>query len=661
MNNVVPLDDLFLKRLFRVPDYQRGYSWEEKQVTEFLEDLELLGPRRYHYTGTVVLHESETPQMDEGGNTYVPVEIVDGQQRLTTIVLLLDGISRSLDRFSDKAKRLSHGIRTNFIVTTGINGQPLFKLSLNQDTDHYFKNGVLAKQPGVEGPQITSERRLAAAKEKIADHLSTHLKIEGEAGEKWLRTLYTKVATQLRFTLYEVEDEAEVGVIFEVMNDRGKPLTDLEKVKNFLLHSSIAINVDNQLAKAVNDTWAKMLRQLMAADLVSGVDEDRLLRAHWLTHYNPQSRQWKGSRSVKDEFDLREYKERRKDLLDRLHRYTERLRASCICFCDAYQPSHPDSFRSFVGKPKSRTAVIEWSAKLARVGVIAPFLPLLLAVRERWPNDPEKYLEILKLCEAFAFRVYRLAGYRSDAGQSALFRLGYDLAHKSENFAGAVERLKRELAHRCDNEEFINRTSENHQQVRSAYHWRGLRYFLYEYEIDLALKQGASPKVTWDELRKRDLRDTIEHILPQSISEQPYWKGRFRSTRSHQQYVHDLGNLTLTKHNPYYSNKPFRTKRGSVDAEGHCYAKSPFYVERELTRWENWNASAIKERRAKLLEWAKERWAVDLSELEKKEVEPVDFGEPDEDPDKELDEEFDLLLDDDEYDEDEMPRQTTGT
>ena len=58
MNNVVPLDDLFRKRLFRVPDYQRGYSWEEQQVEEFLEDLDLLEPGRYHYTGTVVLHES---------------------------------------------------------------------------------------------------------------------------------------------------------------------------------------------------------------------------------------------------------------------------------------------------------------------------------------------------------------------------------------------------------------------------------------------------------------------------------------------------------------------------------------------------------------------------------------------------------------------------
>jgi len=618
MNNVVPLNSLFQKRLFRVPDYQRGYSWEEQQVVEFLEDLELLGAQRYHYTGTVVLHASESQSltMDEDGNAYDSVAIVDGQQRLTTIVLLLDGISRSLNGLSDTANVLSRGIRKNFIATKGIGGQPLYKISLNQDSDHYFKFSVLAEQPGVEGPRITSERRLATARERIAVYLKDHLDKEGEAGEQWLRSLYTKIATQLRFTLYEVEDEAEVGVIFEVMNDRGKPLTDLEKVKNFLLHASVTIFIENELAQAVNGAWAHILSQLMTVGLTSGADEDRLLRAHWLTHYNPQPNQWKGSRSIKDEFDLRKHTERTKELLGSLHQYTRGLRASCTSFCDAYQPNRPDSFQSFDGSPERRSEVIEWSAKLGRVGVIVPFLPLLLAARERWPEDPSKYLEILKLCELFAFRVYRMMRHRSNSGQSALFRLGHDLAHGKENFHGVVMRLKRELAYRCDDEKFKNWMNGDHQQIRSAYFWGGLRYFLYEYEIALASKQGDSPIVKWDNVRNSDLRDTIEHILPQSIDSQTYWLDRFQSGQTHQRYIHDLGNLTLTKHNSSLLNKPFPTKKGSVDSNDHCYALSPLYVERELTRWDDWTATEIEKRRAKLLEWAEARWAVDLSELE---------------------------------------------
>ncbi|MCH7945303.1 MAG: DUF262 domain-containing protein, partial [Armatimonadetes bacterium] len=186
MDNVVSLDDLFHKRVFHVPDYQRGYSWEERQVREFLEDLEMLGPNRYHYTGTIVLHKSSVGvQMGEDGSVYVPVEIVDGQQRLTTIVLLLDGIRRSLAD-SENIFELSRGIKKNFIAAQGSNGQPLFKLSLNQDTDHFFKSSILADQPGVEGPQITSERRLAAAKKQIADFLEATDGTGGATREQWL-------------------------------------------------------------------------------------------------------------------------------------------------------------------------------------------------------------------------------------------------------------------------------------------------------------------------------------------------------------------------------------------------------------------------------------------------------------------------------------------
>ena len=89
---VISLQQLFHQRIFHVPDYQRGYSWEPRHVQDFLEDLELLRPGRYHYTGTVVLHvdAAQAQQMDQEGNAYWPVHIVDGQQRLTTIVLALD-------------------------------------------------------------------------------------------------------------------------------------------------------------------------------------------------------------------------------------------------------------------------------------------------------------------------------------------------------------------------------------------------------------------------------------------------------------------------------------------------------------------------------------------------------------------------------------------
>ena len=92
MNNTLSPQELFNNRTFQIPDYQRGYAWEEQQVEEFLDDLELLTSARHHYAGTIVLNPPSEPKTkeDEEGTSYHEVDIVDGQQRLTTIILLLN-------------------------------------------------------------------------------------------------------------------------------------------------------------------------------------------------------------------------------------------------------------------------------------------------------------------------------------------------------------------------------------------------------------------------------------------------------------------------------------------------------------------------------------------------------------------------------------------
>lgn len=624
MNGVLSLDQLFHKRVFHVPDYQRGYAWESQQIQEFLEDLEILTHGRYHFTGLVVLHEAgnQAPRMDSDGNTYAIVDIVDGQQRITTIVLLLDAIRRALLQFGETATALASGIGKNYVAATEINGQPLYKLMLNSDCDHFFKNSVLRELPGIEGPQITSEQRLTDAKEQIAKYIRSTAGNGRESQENWLRQLYEKVVTQLQFSLYEVDSAAEVGVIFELMNNRGKQLSELEKVKNYLLYAGTSLGVKNELAATVNDAWSEILRQLMGADLVRPQDEDRLLRAHWLTQYDWQPRKWNGSKSVKEQFDLRKFRDDYSGLLDQLHEYVEGLRSASIGVCDAYKPERPDAFKSYDANPKLRLEVISWSSKLTHIGVVATFLPVLLAIRHRWPGSPDKYLEMLKLCEAYAFRVYRLRGSRADAGLSTLCYAGYSLYHDEWSFEEVCRWIKSDLRDRCDDGVFASYWKGEPDD--EWYNWRGLKYLLYEYEIHLASSKGASPNVQWADVWKPELKDTIEHVLPQTVDNVPYWRKRFRS-RVHRDYVHDIGNLSLTKHNSYYSNNPFPEKRGSLAEKSPCYVTSPFYMERELADWEDWNAEAINESRARLAEWATTRWAVDWSDLgEEDKVETVD-------------------------------------
>ena len=418
MNNTIPLQELFNNRIFRVPDYQRGYAWEELQVGEFLDDLELLGSthHRHHYTGTIVIHlpPNATRKTSAEGRSYVEVDVVDGQQRLTTIVLLLNEISRALSD-NGSAGELAQGIRKDYVEVKSRDGLPLYKLSLNEEADKFFKNSILPRTPGVEGPPTAAARRLRDAKDQIAGYLRAASE-NAPSGEQWLQDLLEKITTLLHFNVYEVDHPSEVGIVFELVNDRGKPLTNLEKVKNYLLYTAATLDTEtyarNDLTKAVNDAWAFILGRLASA----GLGEDQLLRTHWIIEYDP--RNWDGSKSIKQRFDLRRYQGQHAKLLGELHDYVKGLREACVCYCDALRPARDNSFVSFASEPLVQEDVRLWNSRLVRTRITATFLPLLIAVRKRWPSEPKKYLEVVKLLELIAFRFYRVADFRTNYRQS---------------------------------------------------------------------------------------------------------------------------------------------------------------------------------------------------------------------------------------------------
>ena len=605
------IQELFLQKVFRVPDYQRGYSWEESNIKDFLDDLEYLRSDKSHYTGTLVLHADadDTALLNATATSMRRFAIVDGQQRLTTIVMLLDAIGRELARL-DRDSAITDHIRQTFVETQALDGRTIYRLTLNSGTDKFFHQNILRDPPSLQGPTIASEKRLYLAQKHIHEHLTRKLSsLDQNGAHGFLLDLYRKVSERLRFSVYEVEKEGDVGVIFEVMNDRGKPLTELEKVKNYLLYASATIG-DHDLASAVNDAWSNMLSLLMRAELEASQDEDELLRTHWTVMYDYQRRNWKGARTVKKRFDIRTH-DRGPDLNARLTEYTRGLEITNIPFCDAYSPTMTGSFASFDHQSELKDQVVEWSGKLLRLGRLATFSPLLVAVRRRYPHDAGKYLETLQLCEKYAFRVFALRAARADAGQATLFWVANQLATRTKQmtFARVREIVKSEMNYRCDNAEFKS-LLDYPRWGADWYGWRGLRYFLYEYEICLSEKYRSRP-VTWNEVADRQKEATVEHILPQNIESIPYWTDRFNHEQ-HGELLHDLGNLTLTRYNSKLSNRPFPEKKGDSTTAEHCYMNSPFYGERELCQFENWTPATIKTRREALLKWARDRWAVDL-------------------------------------------------
>ncbi|MGI8535847.1 MAG: DUF262 domain-containing protein [Mycobacteriales bacterium] len=257
--------DLLLPRLLRIPDYQRGYAWEREHVQDFLDDLALLVPAQKHYTGTVVLLGSDEHVIDDQSQVLLRADVVDGQQRLTTVCLLLNELRRALA--SQGLHLAADGLTRQFLLIHK-DGIALPKLQVGDESKPIWM--ALLTDTAVPVPETLSSRRLLAASEQIRSHVDAL--VDKDATEPGNVTrLRDLVIQSLQFTVYTLQRSADVGVIFETLNDRGKPLTELEKVKNYLLFLAARLPEAKQaaLAARINDVWSRVYRLLLEVARVS--------------------------------------------------------------------------------------------------------------------------------------------------------------------------------------------------------------------------------------------------------------------------------------------------------------------------------------------------------------------------------------------------------
>jgi hypothetical protein len=604
-------EDLFANSVFKVPDYQRGYAWGIQQWEELMEDLELLPEGKQHYTGTLVLHQPDGRHRitDTRGTSYTSYDVVDGQQRLTTIVLLLDAVRRELESLGKKD--LAAGLVDRYLYVAGPNGEPIPKLTLNRNIHDFFFRYILRDEVELGGVTVRSHQNLQDARRYFERYLANERSSRDKEYPQWLLALREKVTQRLAHNVYSVDDSAEVGVIFEVMNNRGLPISELDKVKNHLLYACTKLDLPGppSLPDRINDSWTKLLEELMASDLTSADDEDAVLRTQWLMAYDSDSRSWKGCNSVKKEFHLRKYRGKHRQLLKGLTNYVDTLEQVAIAYCDTTNPTRDKAYANFADDSPLRAKLVRTGEKLRRASggsVRAHFYPLLAAARLRYPNDGEGLLRTLDLCEKYAFRVYGYLDHRSHTGRTSLHRIGHQLYVKEISLKEAHEALIA-LIHLYSPDAAMEEEGKFIRDNDWYTYWTvPLRYMLFEYEEHLA---GGRPlQVNWADVSD-GRKETVEHILPQNPRD-PYWRELF-DAEARRDCTHDIGNLSLTYDNSSYSNKPFPAKKGSVDQEGRCYANSPLFMERELCSYRDWTPSAVQKRRKKILNWVQQRWLVE--------------------------------------------------
>ena len=259
---------------FIIPKYQRAYSWDEKQLQDFLEDTQNQRIDKDYFFGTILFQDRG---MKDG---FEHIEIVDGQQRITTLIIFMKVLLKALSS-KDNNSKYSREIKRY------IKDDNFYKLELIQLDNDFFKTYIIDDNPFNEKFFSTpSQKRLYFAKDYFEKQLNnTELNLLEEYKQKVEKT---------KLLTYSVTDTAEATLIFETTNDRGKALTNLEKTKSFLMHKVyLTKEKPLELLNSIHDRFSEIYRIL--EEIENNIDEDSVLQYHFIAHLN-----WGYSKKSKD-------------------------------------------------------------------------------------------------------------------------------------------------------------------------------------------------------------------------------------------------------------------------------------------------------------------------------------------------------------------------
>ncbi|GAA9440756.1 DUF262 domain-containing protein [Helicobacter pylori] len=577
---LLDLDGVIEKGVFEIPNYQRGYAWQERQLKDFWNDLEHVSKLgdKFHYMHSLTLRELE----NEFENSAF--EIIDGQQRLATSLILL-GLLATTTQNKDPKYSL---INLEAILSYKYYGlSEAFRAITEEEKDlKAFKTSFYAKNL-IEAYEFFQE--------KISD---TPI----EALEKMFDALIKKML----FSVVELNDNRiDPFSSFETINNRGKDLSTLELLKNrlhFVAHKICDEGDLENLQNEINDTYTRIYHDLRFFE--DAHLEDFL--KYFVAYYYGEKRDFK-ERLLNTAFDAHKkyddlYGEYEKidDLLfylsysskvwNFLHTLDEK---SIILIVDDNKKLEIEI------TPKMRGLL----DKMRRLNALNDnaFLPLLLSLltiqrtgksANEQPYTTQELEGLLEHLERFGFLIYGVAG--KNTAKNEWIELAFK-AIQAYRFWGdkitieELPTLEKNFFNRQGNSglELLEEYIHSKKNTEKWYGWgKALNYLLYEYELH------HNPETT---LNFDGSIESIEHILPQN-PDQGY-SAKEKNWAKNPNIVHALGNLLLMAKNANssLSNKPFDEKRKQ-------YLKGS-YSEKEVAKNASFGVEQIKERSEKLLDF----------------------------------------------------------
>ena len=637
-NQLQSISKIFTEKIFRIPDYQRGYAWTEKQLKDFWTDIMQLEEGSNHYVGVLTLERvpkiiydnwPEDKWIIESKN-YEPYYVVDGQQRLTTTIILLESLTEVIPEDKVLNYTTVAEIKKRFIYDSkdnGISRSYIFGYEKDNPSYEFLKTKIFNEYStsGYSREITIYTHNLESAKKYFIDLLDK-LTIEQK------EIIFKKITQNLLFNIYTISSDIDVFIAFETMNNRGKPLSNLELLKNRLIYLSTKFDSEdcekNNLRKIINDGWRGVYHYL-GLNKDNPLNDDYFLNNHCSIYFgheifsieeiesnrlrrnNHRIREGLGNFLLESKFTLKNAIIDKNISIQFVKDYVENLQNSVEIWYNIFNPKLSSEFT------ENERVLLD---RLNRIGIIT-FSTLTLAVYLKKPSVDIK-IKLLEKIEKLAF-LYLLVSYRFYV-QFIDFSI---VAIKIQKGEMSLTELSKELDIRIkditERVDLIDRLVDNFK-TDGFYSWVGIRYFLFEYEISIRNKSKAKTnKIDWIEYRnEEDDFITIEHIYPQTPKSE-CWKTKFNTYSLKERKIlnNSLGNLLpLSKpKNSSLQNKCFLDKIDNGD--NYVGFKYGSYSENEISSLPEWTPESILERGIRLLKFMEKRWDLNfVSDEKRKEI-----------------------------------------
>lgn len=233
------LSRLLNGRLFRIPEYQRAYSWTVDQRKELFNDIDKVfskGPDEGHFMAAVVC--LRRPSQTLGTDEFQVAEVVDGQQRLTTLIILLNSIKLALNQNDKSEAKLARELGELLVK---VEGDELLLLQTNHDSSHHFSEYLRrgTAQP-VNSAKTLADQELLSAIADCQKFIS-----DWNSSGKMLTALAAFLKNRLFFLFHEIEEEKTVYTVFEVLNSRGLDVSWMDRLKSLLMGAAFELKGAN--------------------------------------------------------------------------------------------------------------------------------------------------------------------------------------------------------------------------------------------------------------------------------------------------------------------------------------------------------------------------------------------------------------------------------